>query len=155
MWLYGQKPIKVSHHPAKLGGYRHSGSFSFSWFWRDDITSTYLITFTEVNFSICTSLPNSVVIGVIVIEISILTPIVTWIPQKKVELTASIRHIERFSKPGIPIYNSSLGQGWQKNDKMWRNNTGNCKTLCVSHKRNIPYVCLLHETFGQRLRRMV
>ena len=26
MWLYGQEPIKVSHHPAKFGNHKHSGS---------------------------------------------------------------------------------------------------------------------------------
>ena len=26
MWLFGQEPIKLSYHPAKLGGHRHSGS---------------------------------------------------------------------------------------------------------------------------------
>ena len=26
MWLYGQKPIKVSYNPAKFGGDKHSDS---------------------------------------------------------------------------------------------------------------------------------
>ena len=26
LWLYEQEPFKVSYHPAKLGGHRHSGN---------------------------------------------------------------------------------------------------------------------------------
>ena len=26
MWLYSQKPIKLSYHPAKFDAHRHSGS---------------------------------------------------------------------------------------------------------------------------------
>ena len=35
---------------------------------------------------------------------------------EKAQLTASARHIERFSKPGIPIYNSELLDTTCKNE---------------------------------------
>ena len=35
-------------------------------------------------------------------------PILTWTPLKKAEFTASIRHIGRFLKSGIPICNSEV-----------------------------------------------
>ena len=53
----------------------------------------------------------------------------------KAELTASIRHIARFLKSGIPIYNSEV-PGRQKSEKEKEKNTGNCKALCISRKRN-------------------
>ena len=33
---------------------------------------------------------------------------------EKTELTALVRHIEKFSKSGIPIYNSEVPHCWQK-----------------------------------------
>ena len=48
------------------------------------------------------------------------------------ELSASIRHIARFLKSGIPICNSEVpgtAGGYKKK------NTGNCKAFCVSRKR--------------------
>ena len=50
---------------------------------------------------------------------------------KKAELTASVRHIKRFSKSGKPIYNS--GYSWQKHKI---SNTGDHKVLRVSRKRS-------------------
>ena len=55
---------------------------------------------------------------------------------EKTELTSSVRHIERFSKSGIPIYNSEVPHGWQKNGSNKNNkNTGNYKVLRVLCKR--------------------
>ena len=50
---------------------------------------------------------------------------------EKAKLTASTHHIALFLKSRIPIYNSRIRLA-KKNEKK---NTGNCKALCVSHKR--------------------
>ena len=43
----------------------------------------------------------------------------------------------------------SPGHGWQKNEEKEKKNTGNCKVLCVSRKRNKAfakcYIGLGHE----------
>ena len=53
---------------------------------------------------------------------------------EKVELTASICHIGRFSKSGIPITITKPRKWLTENNK--KKNAGNCKTLYVSHKLN-------------------
>ena len=88
MWRYGKETIKVSYHSAKLGGHRHSSSghnffFFFTWSWRKDVTSTYLIRLIWVKSFRCTYLPILVIIGFIEMEISIFILILTWIPWKK------------------------------------------------------------------------
>ena len=62
---------------------------------------------------------------------------------EKAELSASIRHIERFSKSGIPIYNSEVPDmaGRKTTIRRKRTQAINCKALCVSRKRN-KYVTL-------------
>ena len=50
---------------------------------RNDVTSTWLINLICIKFCRCTCLPNLVIIGLIVIEISIFTSILTWIPWKR------------------------------------------------------------------------
>ena len=50
---------------------------------RNDVTSTWLINLICIKFCRCTCLPNFVIIGLIVIEISIFTSILTWIPWKR------------------------------------------------------------------------
>ena len=53
---------------------------------------------------------------------------------EKAKLTTSTRHIALFLKSGTPIYNSKVPDtASKKNEK--KKNTGNCKALCVSHKR--------------------
>ena len=52
---------------------------------------------------------------------------------EKAELTASIRHIAKFLKSGIPIYNSEVPD--MAGRKTRRRRTGNRKALCVSRKR--------------------
>ena len=64
-----------------------------TWSWRDDITSTYLMSLIWVNSSRCTCLPNLGIMDLMEMEITILISI----------CTASIRHIEGFSKSGILI----------------------------------------------------
>ena len=58
---------------------------------------------------------------------------------EKAELTALIRHIVTFLKSGIPIYNSEISdtadRKGKKKQEMKKKNTGNCKVLCVSHRR--------------------
>ena len=54
---------------------------------------------------------------------------------EKAELTDLIRHISRFLKSGIPIYNSEVPDTTGKKNKKKKKNTGN-KAICVSRKRN-------------------
>ena len=63
---------------------------------------------------------------------------------EKAEFTASIHCIEIFKIKNTDLQFRSPGHDWQKNEKM-RKNTGNCKTLYVSHKRNNPKVCFFME----------
>ena len=51
----------------------------------------------------------------------------------KAELTASIRLLRYFKIRNTDLQSCSSGYGWQKNEK--KENTGNCKALCVSRKR--------------------
>ena len=79
-------------------------------YWRNDVTSTCLICLIWINCSRCTCLPNLVIIGLWnfgngCINFYINSYIIT---SEKAELTASIRHIERFLKSEIPIYNSQV-----------------------------------------------
>ena len=54
---------------------------------------------------------------------------------EKAELTTPIRHIARFLKSGIPIYNFEVPEyGCQKNKKKEKN-TGNWKVFGISRKR--------------------
>ena len=53
---------------------------------------------------------------------------------EKAELTASIRHIARFLKSEIQIYNSEVPDTADR--KTRGRKTGNCKAFCVSQKRN-------------------
>ena len=55
---------------------------------------------------------------------------------EKAEPIASIWHIERFSKSGIPIYNFEVLDTAGRKKK--KKNTGTCKALCVSRKRKNP-----------------
>ena len=55
---------------------------------------------------------------------------------EKAELITSIRHIARFPKSGIPIYNSEVPDTANNTDKNQAKNTGSCKAFCVLHKRN-------------------
>ena len=49
---------------------------------------------------------------------------------EKDEFSASVRHIERFSKSGIPIYNSKVpDMACRRTRRMRRRKTGNCKAL--------------------------
>ena len=49
------------------------------------------------------------------------------------ELKASVHHIERFFKSGIPVYNSESGKGVKKKVKK----KGNYKALCYISKHNL------------------
>ena len=59
----------------------------------------------------------------------------TW---EKAELTTSERHIERFSKLGIPfiIPKSRTRLAEKREEEGEEKNTGNCKALCVLRKQN-------------------
>ena len=103
MWLYGQEVIKISYHPAKFGGHRHSGSgdamcLVCQVIFMYDVTSTCLIILIWVKSCRCIWLPNLVIIGLIEIEKSILIPILTWIRWKKLNSpsrSAILRYFEK------------------------------------------------------------
>ena len=164
MWHYGQKPFKVSHHPANSCGQRHCGGgdimvsvsymishdhmikgscnfkgrsqsryvtilqslvaigtlvveiwFSFvTWFWLGDITSTCLINLTWVNSSRCRCLPNLVVIGLMEMEIKILSLILTWISHKKLNSQLWSTKLRNFQNQiywfTIPVFQIHLAE---------------------------------------------
>ena len=57
---------------------------------------------------------------------------------EKAELTTSIRHIERFLKSGISIYNSEVPDAAvRKTRRRRRSKTSSRQTLCVSRKRKL------------------
>ena len=64
-------------------------------------------------------------------QISILIPILTWIPQKKLNSPPQTITLRDFQNQEYHF--TSPGHGWQKNKK---NNIGNCKASCVSRKRD-------------------
>ena len=57
---------------------------------------------------------------------------------EKAELTSSIHHTEIFKIRNTDLQFQSPGYGWQKNEKKKdeKKNTGNCKALRISRKRN-------------------
>ena len=72
--------------------------FAF-WSWRDDVTSTCMISLITVKSCRCTYLPNLVIKGVAEMGISILISIFIWMPWRKLNSPPWIL------KSGIPIYN--------------------------------------------------
>ena len=53
---------------------------------------------------------------------------------EKAALDASICHIARFLKSGIPIYNSKVPDRAGRKNKRKKKNTGNCKSFCILRK---------------------
>ena len=95
--LYGQKPSKLSYHPVKFGSQRHSGSRGIMFLvcykiltkWRHKhlLDSAHLSQFNSEFDSNINSYINTL---------------------EKTYLTASVGHIGRSSKSGIPVYNSEV-----------------------------------------------
>ena len=55
---------------------------------------------------------------------------------EKAQRTALVRHIDRFSKPGIPIYNSEVPDttgriARKRRKRKMKNNTGNCNAIIL------------------------
>ena len=101
-----------------------------TWSWRDDVTSTCLISLIWLNCSRCTCLPNLVVIGLIEMEISILISIFAWRTWKNLAYCLDPPYSEIFKIGNTDLQFRSPLYDSQKNEK--KKNTGNCKALCVS-----------------------
>ena len=86
---------------------------SVKWFyfvtcsWRNEVTGTCLISRIWDKSCRYTCFPNLVIIGLTVMEISILISVLNG-NLGKTELIASISHIAVFLKSGITIYNSKV-----------------------------------------------
>ena len=105
MQLDMQEPIKVSDHPAKFGGHRYSGGGNIM-FLVCHVLLTYLRHQQLLDYSHLIKIllakcggHKSYRNGDINSYMDIL---------EKAEFSASIRHIARFLKSGIPIYNSEV-----------------------------------------------
>ena len=96
--------------------------------WRNNITSTCLVSLFWVKSSRCTWLPTLVVIGLIEIEISVLASTLTWIPRKKQNSFRQFAILKDCQNQGyrftIPKSRTRLAE------------KGEEKALCVSSKRN-------------------
>ena len=141
IWRYGQEPIKVSDHPAKFGGQRHSGSgdvFEFvAWSCRDDATITLVLVSFESfqKMYLLAKLGGHSSYGNGDINSYINSYMNTL---EKAELTTSIRHMERFLKSGISIYNSEVPDAAvRKTSRRRRSKASSRQTLCVSRKRKL------------------
>ena len=145
MWLYRYKSIEVSHHPAKFGGSKSSGSgvmilvcpmilqnhvikglcdFTGTRPWRLSYHSaklgghrhliSWLICLIWVKSCTCTCLPNLMTVGLIEMKISILVPILTWIPWKKLYCNPPYCNIFKIQNTDFQF--RSPGYSWQKNN---------------------------------------
>ena len=81
--------------------------FKVTWYLRDDVTRICVTSLIWVTSSERTCMQNSVVTGLMEMELSILISILTWIPWKKLNSQPlSTNLILRLSKLVILIYNS-------------------------------------------------
>ena len=103
------------------------------WSWRNDVTSTCLISFIWVKSRRWTCLANLVVTGLMKMEISLLISDLTWTPWKKLAHRIGSPYWEVFKIRNTDLQFRSPGHVWQKNEK---ESTGNCKALYVSRKRS-------------------
>ena len=101
-----------------------------------DVTSICLISPIWVKCCRCTCLPSLVILGLVEIEISILIPVLTWIPWENLNspLRSAICNIFNIRNNDLQ---SKVSYGWPNTEKKEKKkkNTGTCKALCVSRKR--------------------
>ena len=153
-----KKSLKDSHHPAKFGGHKHSrsgSSFSLSCDLKLMTSSAPGWLVIWVNFSRCTCLPNLVIIGLVEMEISILT----WIPRNNLRPWSFILRDFQTKEYWCSIPNSGTRLAGKQHQsrkiraisKRYVNNPANISNITIFNRKFTSFNIYIYQTYCKKL----